>query len=130
MDDISTDFTLPELLALASQMFQYELVETVGFPYHVATKVVSSSKGDVVVPCDLVTNVTELHRDLFNDYGYTPSNTVQSYSQQIVSETGYTTESATNTGINEDSYVGGSDAGTADSAAGTADETTNGTTYE
>ena len=107
MDDISTNFTLTEMLALAGQMFQYELVETVGFPFHVNTKTISASKGDVVVPCDLVTNVTELHRKLFNDYAYTPSNTVQNYSQQIVYESGYTAESASETGISEDNYVDG-----------------------
>jgi len=41
------------------------------------------------LPCDLASNVTQLHQFLFNDENYTPSATVLSNSQQIISNTGY-----------------------------------------
>ncbi len=104
LDDISTSFTGGELFSLAKQMFNYELVDTTGFPFKLCNLELES-KGDVVIPCDLVTNVTELHHYLFNDYNYTPSNTVQSYSDHIISETGKGIGDETVTGIEADNYT-------------------------
>lgn len=61
-----------------------------------------------MIPCDLVTNATDLHKYLFNDYNYTPSNTVTSYSQAIVQETGKGADDAENTGVEADHYTKGS----------------------
>ncbi len=105
-DHISTNFTAMELITLASQMFNYELVDTRGFPFKLAG-VDMGSKGVVVVPCDLVENVTELHQYLFGDYRYTPSNTVQTYSKQIEYETNKGLGDEEATGIKDDSYTKG-----------------------
>lgn len=102
-EDVSTNFTLPEVVTLASQMFNYELTDTIGFPFKL--KVTKIHGGDVDVPCDLATNVTELHQYLFNDYNYTPSNTVQNFSQQIIAETGLGVEDAGDTGVKADTYT-------------------------
>ena len=42
-----------------------------------------------MVACDLATNVTALHRFLFDDQNYTPSTTVQTISQNVVWASGY-----------------------------------------
>lgn len=117
-DDISTNFTNMELISLASQMFNYELVDTTGFPFKLAnTK--AGSKGSVVVPCDLASNVKELHQYLFNDQKYEPSNTVLNYSAEITAETGKGLGDEEETGVEADNYTKGSqDAGS--SAADTA----------
>lgn len=114
-DDISTNFTNMELISLASQMFNYELVDTTGFPFKL-TNVKLGSKGSVVVPCDLAANVTQLHQYLFNDYHYTPSNTVQSYSTEIIAETGKGIGDEEETGVEADNYTKGSQQAGADTA--------------
>lgn len=117
-DDISTNFTNMELISLASQMFHYELVDTTGFPFKL-TNTKAGSKGSVVVPCDLATNVKELHQYLFNDQKYEPSNTVLNYSAEITAETGKGLGDEEETGVEADNYTKGSqDAGS--SAADTA----------
>ena len=106
LDDISTNFTAGEMISLASQLMNYELADTTGFPFHLTTANLGGSKGSVVIPCDLVTNVTDLHKYLFNNY--TPSNTVTSFSQAVIQETGKGADDAETTGVEADHYTKGS----------------------
>ena len=108
--DIRTNFTAGELISLASQMMNYELADTTGFPFKLTNADPGNKKGMVVVPCDLVTNVTALHKYLFNEYNYTPSNTVTSYSQAIVDETGKGLGDEEETGVEADRYTKSSQA--------------------
>ncbi len=108
LDDISTNFTAGEMISMAAQLMSYELADTTGFPFRLTTADLGGKKGSVVIPCDLVTNATDLHKYLFNDYNYTPSNTVTSYSQAIVQETGKGADDAENTGVEADHYTKGS----------------------
>lgn len=86
--DIQTSFSNTDLLALAAKIFSYNIGDTTGFPYEKTTHKYDKI-GDVVIPCDLASNVTQLHQFLFDDNNYTPSATVLSNSQQIISNTGY-----------------------------------------
>jgi hypothetical protein len=61
---------------------------SVGFPFTWATPTLAV-KGSIVAPCDLENNVTILHRYLFDDYDYEPSQTVKNISAQVSSDTGY-----------------------------------------
>ena len=108
LDDISTNFTAGEMISLASQLMNYELADTTGFPFHLTTANLGGSKGSVVIPCDLVTNVTDLHKYLFNDFNYIPSNTVTSFSQAVIQETGKGADDAETTGVEADHYTKGS----------------------
>lgn len=85
--DIETSLSNTEILGLAANVMDYELVDTQGWPFMLTTTSVGS-KGDVVVATDLETNVSLLHRYLFEDEDYTPSNTVQGLSDEISYETG------------------------------------------
>ena len=105
LDDISTNFTAGEMISMATQLMSYELADTTGFPFRLTTADLGGKKGSVVIPCDLVTNATDLHKYLFNEYNYTPSNTVTSYSQAIVQETGKGADDAENTGVEADNYT-------------------------
>ena len=87
--DIQTSFSNAELLALASQVFQYSIGDTTGFPFTKTTRVLSKKTGDVVIPCDLSDNVKELHIFLYEDSAYTASDTVKQNSEKIVSDTGF-----------------------------------------
>ncbi len=118
LDDISTNFSAMELLSLASQMMSYELADTTGFPFKLCNADMGGSKGAVVVPCDLATNVVDLHKYLFNDMNYAPSNTVSSYSEAIRSETGKGIGDEEGIGVEADQYTKGSQSAASDTAAG------------
>lgn len=86
--DIETSFSNTDLIALASKIFQYSLGETAGFPFEKASKTYDKI-GSVVIPCDLSSNVTQLHAFLYDDANYTPSETVQKNSAYIITKTGF-----------------------------------------
>ena len=79
---VSTSFTLQELLMYASAYSEYTLAGNMGFPQDNYMDTVSGL-GSIIVPDDLVSNVTKLHEFLFGTTGYTPSSTVQNVSSNI-----------------------------------------------
>ena len=85
--DIQTSFSNTDLIALAAQIFNYKLGETGGFPFS-KNSTTLGSKGSVVVPCTLESNVIELHQFLYGDEEYTPSDTVIANSKKIINDTG------------------------------------------
>ncbi len=93
---VSTSFTLQEILMYASAYSEYTLSENMGFPVDKYTDTVSGL-GSIVIPQDLTSNVTKLHEFLFGTAGYTPSSTVQNVSSNIQ----YTVNSA---GSSTDTY--------------------------
>lgn len=86
--DIQTNFSNTELLALATKIFNYKVGDTAGFPFEKVAKLYDKV-GDVVIPCDLASNVTTLHAFLFDETEYTPSATVQANSAEIINKTGF-----------------------------------------
>lgn len=82
-DDVSTSFNLSQLLGLASAVKDYSIAGTTGFPFQLTTGEVSGK--DYVFPVELDNNVVALHQYLFGEEeGYTPSNTMQAISDDIV----------------------------------------------
>ncbi len=88
VDDISTSLSKKEIVDMATECFNYQMSTTTGFPFTWNTTTLSQS-GSIVAPCDLATNVTMLHRFLYDDYDYVPSSTVQRISDNVVSYTGF-----------------------------------------
>lgn len=86
--DIKTSFSNADLIALAAKVFDYKLGETTGFPF-VKNNIKLGSKGDCVIPCDLESNVIELHKFLYDEEDYVPTDTVKKNSQKIIEDTGY-----------------------------------------
>lgn len=86
--DIQTSFSNADLISLASQVFSYKLGEMSGFPFEKNATTIGS-KGSVVIPCDLESNVIELHQFLYNDTEYTPSDTVVANGKQIINDSGF-----------------------------------------
>ena len=85
---IATNMTKTQILSLAKDLFSYELGDNVGFPLSNRTPTLGS-KGSVVVPADLLSNVEYLHEFLYpEDTSYTPSAEVQRISAAITNETG------------------------------------------
>lgn len=85
---IATNYTNEEMLQMAPEMIGYDIVDTQGFPFD-RTPASISGKGECVVPVDLANNVKQLHEYLFGNYSFTPSETVQSISDQITNDTGF-----------------------------------------
>ena len=71
---------------MAKSCFNYKLSTTTGFPFAIASP--TMDEVSYVVACDLATNVTALHRFLFDDMDYTPSTTVQNISDNIINDSG------------------------------------------
>lgn len=86
--EVSTNFTLPEILEYAKDAFDYQLGETTGFPFDKTTDTLSKI-GSVVIPVTLDDNVKQLHQFFYGDAdGYSPSSTVASISSKIVAKAG------------------------------------------
>ena len=121
---ISTNFTLAEMVSYASDLTDYKVGETKGFPEDNTTDTLNEV-GSVVIPKSLTQSVQDLHQFLFGSDGYTVSSTVQEI------ESGINTRAADR--ATGDSYVekeetydyGG---GTGSTGSGTTDWTGGGTT--
>ena len=85
---IATNIPKTTLIGMAASMMSYELGESSGFPSVRADARMDGQQ--VVVPADLVTNVSELHQFLFDEDDYYPSPTVLSINEKIISDTGIT----------------------------------------
>ncbi len=96
LPEISTNYSNTEILSLAKSMFDYELADSTGFPFSKYPARLGGSKGDVVICADLESNVRALHRYLYNDTDYEPSETVQNYSNLIKNNYGITIDHGDN----------------------------------
>lgn len=88
---VSTSFSLKEIISLATGVLQYEMTESKGFAFEYTDGSVKGI-GSVVVPLGVVENVEELHAFLYPNGEYTVSNTVKEIAQEIEAVTGYTRE--------------------------------------
>ncbi|MGO5051956.1 LCP family protein [Lachnospiraceae bacterium LCP25S3_G4] len=79
---VSTNFTLPEILSYAKYAKKYTIAETTGFPFDKSTDTLAGI-GSIVVPQTLSSNVIKLHEYFFGADGYVPSSTVSSISDGV-----------------------------------------------
>ena len=84
---VSTSVWVDDLVSNAKNINKFHLGETTGFP-QARGDANMGKKGAVVVPATLESNVIELHKFLFGDESYTPSETVKKISAKISSDTG------------------------------------------
>ena len=87
LPEVYTNLELDEMLALAPIVLQYNITESIGWPYEVRGITTDRWYG---VPVTLETNVKQLHEEAFGEENYTPSETVQEISDRIIERTGYT----------------------------------------
>ena len=83
---ISTNMSNNEIISLAPYAISFNISESSGWPYNIQGY---SSDAWYGVPVTLKTNVSKLHKSLFNENDYIPSQTVQEISDKIISKTGY-----------------------------------------
>ena len=89
---ISTNFSMTEMLSLASAVKSYSIDKSFGFPFDETNMALNGR--DTMIPCTLESNVEKLHQKMFDEANYAPSQTVRAISDQIVQVTGKTEESA------------------------------------
>ena len=84
---IKTNLSKTEIIKLGSQVFNYTLEKSAGFPFtHVEANI---NGGSYVVPVTLLQEVRDLHAWMFDDEGYEPSDAVRGYSDDIAALSGY-----------------------------------------
>lgn len=86
---VSTSFSLKDLLSLAAGAAQYQLVEAKGFPFELTDGKVEGV-GSSVIPLGFAENVQELHAFLYPKDEYTISEKVNEIAGKIENLTGYT----------------------------------------
>jgi len=90
---ISSSLSPSEMMKMGLDMLNYKFAEggQVGFPFkHMWGENVTKAVGmDAVLPVTLEANVIELHKFLYPEAAYTPSATVQEYSNYIINKSGY-----------------------------------------
>ena len=78
--EVSTNFTMTEILEYAKDAFDYELGETTGFPFDKTTDTLGNV-GSVVIPVTMESNVKQLHSFFYGESdNYDVSSTVSDIS--------------------------------------------------
>lgn len=92
---IATSLSFSQCVGMATDVGKYNMAESSGFPFALKTKTVSKKTGSVVVPCTLTSNVAQLHKFLYDQDDYDPTDdVVDVISEHIKSETGLSESSA------------------------------------
>lgn len=95
---ISTSFSLSDLIGLASGVFEYEIGKTTSFPME-SMDANTEKLGSIIVPVGVTENVEELHQFLYPDKEYKgPSDTVKEIEEKIEKMTGITRENLETSG--------------------------------
>lgn len=85
--NVCTSISKEEMIALAKAILEYEMGPSVGFPL-AYVPYDHETKGSILVPADLSTNVSALHEFLFGTENYMPSQSVQNINVKLQTETG------------------------------------------
>lgn len=72
---VSTNFTIAEMIAYAKDIAKYKLGDSMGFPDNNSFDMLDVV-GSVVIPETLTSNVEDVHKFLFGDDGYTISSNI------------------------------------------------------
>lgn len=83
---VRTNISSGEILSLIPDAVSYNIGESIGWPYVVKAYTTPTWYG---APVTLESNVKQLHKDLFNDENYEPSEKVKEISNSIIKKTGY-----------------------------------------
>ena len=86
LPEVYTNIEPNEIISLAPTIIQYEISDSIGWPYDV--RGITTDRW-YSVPVTLESNVQQLHEEAFGEEDYTPSEAVQEISDRIENETGY-----------------------------------------
>ena len=85
--EIQTSMSAATMIQMVSAVMDYDIANSYGFPFE-RVAINHPTKYDIVVPCTLETNVIELHKLLYENEDYEPSDMVKNLSDFIESDTG------------------------------------------
>ena len=83
---IYTNITANEIFSLMPSATSFKITDSIGWPYETQGITLDRWYG---IPITLESNVTRLHQEVFGENDYTPSETVKTISNNIVTKTGY-----------------------------------------
>ncbi|MEQ2427363.1 LCP family glycopolymer transferase [Enterocloster hominis (ex Hitch et al. 2024)] len=86
-EQILSSVTLNDIIPAAKNLTKYTIVDTMGFP-KARSDANMGKKGDCVIPQTLESNVIELHKFLFDEEDYQPSDMVKKISAKISADSG------------------------------------------
>lgn len=86
LPEVYTNIDSMQILSLAPQILQYKVNDSIGWPYQVKGITLDRWYG---VPVTLESCVKQLHKEIFEETDYVPSDTVKNISQSIIKKTGY-----------------------------------------
>ena len=119
-EQVSTSFSLKELIGLASDVTKYKLGENTGFPFDVDDTHTYQSAGSVVIALGLAENVKQLHEFLYPDEeAQEASDTVQQISDEISYMTGVVRPASLDQNEEGQSGADGTQSGTEGTGNGT-----------
>ncbi len=84
---VYTNIKSDEIFDLIPDAVSYKISESVGWPYEI--KGATINKIWYGVPVNLEENVRKMHKEMFNEDSYEPSETVKNISESIKKKTGY-----------------------------------------
>lgn len=87
LPEIYTNISKTEILNLIPKIASYSIVDSKGWPYE--TRGITIGGVWYGPPINLEKNVTELHKELFNDEEYNTTDKVKEISEKIIDKTGY-----------------------------------------
>ena len=83
---IYTNITAADIFTLIPSITSMKITDSIGWPYETKGITLDRWYG---VPVTLESNVEMLHKEVFEESNYIPSDTVKQISQEIISKTGY-----------------------------------------
>lgn len=87
LPEVYTNITKSEILELVPKIASYSVVDSKGWPYE--TKGITLNGVWYGPPINLEKNVKELHKELFGEEDYVPTDKVKETSEKIIQKTGY-----------------------------------------
>lgn len=86
LPEIKTNMSSADMMGMVLKLTSYSMTDSVGFPYNVSDW---SAGAYYAAPVTLSSNVSRLHEEFFGQEDYTPTQDVQSISEDIAARTGY-----------------------------------------
>ncbi len=86
LQKIYTNLTISDIILEIPSIPKYKIVESLGWPYEVKAYTTPTWYG---VPVTLESNVTKMHKEIFNENNYIASDMVKNISNSIIKKTGY-----------------------------------------
>lgn len=83
---VYSNITTLSIVSEIPNIFKYKIIESIGWPYEVKAYTTPTWYG---VPVTLESNVERLHKEVFGETDYVPSDTVKNISNAIIQKTGY-----------------------------------------